>query len=37
MYGFCAIARCDLIITDRGIKPPDLARLRKLRKVIVAE
>jgi DeoR family fructose operon transcriptional repressor len=37
MYGYCAIARCDLIVTDRGISPPDLARLRKLRKVIVAE
>jgi DeoR/GlpR family transcriptional regulator of sugar metabolism len=37
MYGFCAIARCDLIITDRGISPSDLARLEKLRKVIVAE
>lgn len=37
MYGFCAVARCDLIITDRGIGPADLARLRKLRKVIVAE
>ena len=37
MYGFCAISRCDLIITDRGIAPADLARLEKLRKVIVAE
>jgi DeoR/GlpR family transcriptional regulator of sugar metabolism len=37
MYGFCAISHCDLIITDSGIKPADLARLRKLRKVIVAE
>jgi DeoR/GlpR family transcriptional regulator of sugar metabolism len=36
MYGFCRVERCDLIITDRGIKPADLARLRKLRKVIVA-
>jgi DeoR/GlpR family transcriptional regulator of sugar metabolism len=37
MYSFCRIERCDLIITDRGIKPADLARLRELRKVIVAE
>lgn len=37
MYGFCAIARCDLIITDSGIAPSDLARLEKMRKVIVAE
>jgi DeoR/GlpR family transcriptional regulator of sugar metabolism len=36
-YAFCAIERCDLIITDRGVKPADLTRLRKLRKVIVAE
>jgi DeoR/GlpR family transcriptional regulator of sugar metabolism len=36
LYGFCRIERCDLIVTDRGIKPADLARLRKLRKVIVA-
>ena len=37
MYGFCAVERCDVIVTDCGIKPADLARLRKLRKVIVAE
>jgi DeoR family fructose operon transcriptional repressor len=37
MYSFCRVERCDLIITDRGVKPADLARLRKLRKVIVAE
>jgi DeoR/GlpR family transcriptional regulator of sugar metabolism len=37
MYGFCGIDCCDLIVTDRGIQPADLARLRKLRKVIVAE
>jgi DeoR/GlpR family transcriptional regulator of sugar metabolism len=36
LYGFCRIERCDLIVTDRGIKSADLARLRKLRKVIVA-
>ena len=36
MYGFCAIKRCDLVVTDRGIKPSDLAKLRKLTKVIVA-
>ena len=37
MYGFCRVERCDRIITDSGIKPADLARLRKLREVIVAE
>jgi DeoR family fructose operon transcriptional repressor len=36
-YGFCRVERCDLIVTDSGIQPADLARLRKLRKVIVAE
>lgn len=36
MYGFCRVERCDLIVTDRGIKPADLSRLRKLQKVIVA-
>ena len=35
-YTFCELDRCDRIITDRGIKPDDLARLRKLREVIVA-
>lgn len=35
-YGFCRIERCDLIITDRGIKPAELSKLRKIRKVIVA-
>ena len=36
MYHFCRIERCDLIITDSGISSVNLARLRKLRKVIVA-
>jgi len=36
-YGFCPLASCDLIITDRGIKPADLERLRKSVKVVVAE
>jgi DeoR/GlpR family transcriptional regulator of sugar metabolism len=36
MYSFCRVERCDLITTDRGIKPDDLARLRKLGKVMVA-
>jgi DeoR/GlpR family transcriptional regulator of sugar metabolism len=37
MYGFCRVERCDLIVTDSGIKPAHFARLRKVRKVIVAE
>jgi len=36
-YGFCPLERCDVIITDNGIKPADLERLNKLGKVIVAE
>src|ERR1700735_2482179 len=36
MYGFCRVEKCDLIITDGGIKQADLTRLRKLSKVIVA-
>ena len=35
-YGFCALDRCHTIITDSGIKPADLERLRKVVKVIVA-
>jgi DeoR/GlpR family transcriptional regulator of sugar metabolism len=36
-YGFCRLDQCDLVITDRGIDPEALKRLRELRKVIVAE
>jgi DeoR/GlpR family transcriptional regulator of sugar metabolism len=36
-YGFCPLDRCDVIITDRGIKPADLERLTRVRKVVVAE
>jgi DeoR/GlpR family transcriptional regulator of sugar metabolism len=36
-YGFCRLEQCDLIVTDAGIDPQALVRLRKLRKVIVAE
>ena len=36
MYGFCRVEKCDVIITDSGIKQADLTRLRKLSKVIVA-
>jgi DeoR/GlpR family transcriptional regulator of sugar metabolism len=37
LYNFTRIDNCDLVITDTGVKPADLARLRKLTKVMVAE
>jgi DeoR family fructose operon transcriptional repressor len=37
VYRLCPVENCDLVITDRGVKPADLARLRKLTKVLVAE
>jgi DeoR/GlpR family transcriptional regulator of sugar metabolism len=37
LYAFCPIRSCDLIITDSGAQPADLARLRKLTRVLVAE
>jgi DeoR family fructose operon transcriptional repressor len=36
-YGFCPVESCDVIVTDRGIKPADLERLTRLQKVVVAE
>ena len=37
VYRLCTLERCDLIVTDKGVKPRDLARLRKLTKALVAE
>ena len=37
IYQFCAIEKCDLVVTDKGVKPADLARLRKLTSVLVAQ
>ena len=37
LYNFTRIDNCDLVITDSSVKPRDLARLRKLTKVMVAE
>lgn len=37
IYRFCPIESCDLVITDEGVKPASLARLRKLTKVLVAK
>jgi DeoR family fructose operon transcriptional repressor len=36
VYRFCAIEECDLLVTDRGVKAEDLAKLRKLTKVLIA-
>jgi DeoR/GlpR family transcriptional regulator of sugar metabolism len=37
LYGYCGLDQCDLIITDSGVETKALERLRKLRKVVVAE
>jgi DeoR/GlpR family transcriptional regulator of sugar metabolism len=37
VYRFCPIERCDLIITDSGVKTADIKKLRRLTKVIIAE
>ena len=37
VYRLCAVEKCDLLITDKGVKSADLAKLRKLTNVIVAE
>lgn len=36
-YRLCGIEDCDMILTDKGISPDDLARLRKITEVEVAE
>src|ERR1700729_2826503 len=36
-YRLCGIEDCDLILTDKGISPEDLARLRRTTEVQVAE
>ncbi|MGH9667292.1 MAG: DeoR/GlpR family DNA-binding transcription regulator, partial [Bryobacteraceae bacterium] len=37
LYRFSSLDVCDCIVTDSGIKPEHLTRLRKLTKVLVAE
>jgi len=37
VYRLCAVEKCDLVVTDEGIRAADLARLRKLTSVLVAE
>jgi DeoR/GlpR family transcriptional regulator of sugar metabolism len=36
-YRFCPIERCDMVITDAGMKAADVKKLRKLTKVLIAE
>jgi DeoR family fructose operon transcriptional repressor len=36
VYRLCAVDKCDMVVTDKGIKPADVARLRKLTSVLVA-
>ena len=37
VYRFCPIEQCDLVITDQGVKAPDIKRLKKLTNVIIAD
>jgi DeoR family fructose operon transcriptional repressor len=36
VYRLCAVGKCDVVVTDKGIKSSDVARLRKLTSVLVA-
>jgi DeoR/GlpR family transcriptional regulator of sugar metabolism len=36
VYRLCAIEKCDMVITDNGVKAGDLAKLRKLTSVVIA-
>ncbi len=36
-YRLCGIEDCDLILTDKGVSAEDLARLRQITQVQVAE
>jgi DeoR/GlpR family transcriptional regulator of sugar metabolism len=37
VYRLCPTKDCDLVVTDKGVKPADLKRLRKLTNVLIAE
>jgi len=37
VYRLCAVEKCDMVITDTGVRAADLGRLRKLTSVLVAE
>jgi DeoR family fructose operon transcriptional repressor len=36
-YRMCAVEKCDTVITDKRIRASDLAKLRKLTRVLVAQ
>jgi DeoR/GlpR family transcriptional regulator of sugar metabolism len=36
-YRLCAVEKCDMVVTDNGLKAADIARLRKLTTVLVAQ
>ena len=37
VYRLCPVESCNLVITDKGVKPLDLKRLRRLTNVVIAE
>jgi DeoR/GlpR family transcriptional regulator of sugar metabolism len=37
VYRLCAVEKCDVVVTDKEIRSADLAKLRKLTSVMVAE
>jgi DeoR/GlpR family transcriptional regulator of sugar metabolism len=36
VYRLCAVEKCDVVVTDKGVKAQDLARLRNLTSVLIA-
>ncbi len=36
-YRLCAVEKCDMVVTDKGLKAADIARLGKLTTVLVAQ
>jgi DeoR/GlpR family transcriptional regulator of sugar metabolism len=37
VYRLCAVEKCDIVVTDDGVKAADLSRLRKLTSILVAK
>jgi len=37
VYRLCAVEKCDIVVTDEGVKAADLAKLRKLTSILVAK
>ena len=37
VYRLCAVEKCDLVVTDKAVTPANLARLRKLTSILVAD